>query len=146
MRFTGVDLDATARITEDFTANLGFGYTDSDVTKFPGASSALVVGSKAPLVSDYTFNIGLQYEHQVWDGVKGHDPLRRQSDRPTTFVIPVPAAGEPTPIARDPLNLANLRIGLEGEDWRVTAWSKNLFDKKYNTEYSTGGSSSRASR
>jgi len=48
-------------------------------------------------------------------------------------------AGEPTPVARDPLNLASLRIGVEAEDWRVTAWSKNLFDKRYNTEYSTGG-------
>ena len=139
VRFTGVDLDATARITDDFTANLGFGYTDSDVTKFPGASGALVVGSKAPLVSDYTFDIGLQYEHQVWDGVKGMIRFDDSLVGPTTFVIPVPAAGEPTPIARDPLNLANLRIGLEGETWRVTAWSKNLFDKRYNTEYSTGG-------
>jgi len=139
VRFTGVDLDATAQITDDFSANLGFGYTDSDITKFPGASSALVVGSKAPLVSDYTFNIGLQYEHQVWDGVKGIIRFDDSLVGPTTFVIPVPAAGEPTPVARDPLNLANLRIGLEGEDWRVTAWSKNLFDKRYNTEYSTGG-------
>ena len=58
---------------------------------------------------------------------------------PTTFVIPVPAAGEPVPIARKPVDLVDLRVGVQGEDWSVTFWSKNLFDKKYNTEYSTGG-------
>ncbi|MEJ0042294.1 MAG: TonB-dependent receptor [Rhizomicrobium sp.] len=120
VRFTGVDFDATAQITDDLSANLGFGYTDSDITKFPGASSALVVGSKAPLVSDYTLNVGLQYEHPLWEGVKGMIRFDDNLVGPTTFVIPVPAAGEPTPIARDPLNLASLRIGIEAEDWRVT--------------------------
>lgn len=139
VRFAGLDLDATAVITDELSANLGFGYTDSEVTSFPGASGALVKGSKAPLVSDYTLNIGLQWEHPLWEGVKGVIRFDDTVIGPTTFVIPVPAAGEPTPIARDAINLANLRVGLEGETWRVTAWSKNLFDQKYNSEYSTGG-------
>jgi iron complex outermembrane receptor protein len=58
---------------------------------------------------------------------------------PTVFVIPVPAAGEPNPIARDPVNLFNLRTGVQSDTWAITFWSKNLFDKRYNTEYSTGG-------
>lgn len=141
VRFIGFDLDANAQITDSLSANVGFGYTDSKITKFPGASGALVVGSKAPLVSDYTLNAALQYEHSVWDGVKGMIRFDDNLIGPTIFVIPVPAAGEPVPIARDPVNLANLRIGLAADDdnWQVTAWSKNLFDKKYNTEYSTGG-------
>ncbi|MEI9885840.1 MAG: TonB-dependent receptor [Rhizomicrobium sp.] len=139
VRFTGFDLDATARLSEEVTGNVGFGYTDSKVTKFAGASSALVVGSKAPLVSDYTLNAGLQWVHPVWEGV---NLLVRADDNlmgPTIFVIPVPAAGEPVPIARDPVNLFDLRVGLQASDWQVIAWAKNLFDEKYNTEYSTGG-------
>ncbi len=141
VRFTGIDLDAEAQITDGLSANFGFGLTDSRVTQFPGPNSALVVGSRAPLVSDYTLDVGLQYEHSVWEGVKGVIRFDDNLIGPTTFVIPVLAVGvnEPNPIARDPVNLANLRVGLEGDDWRVTAWSKNLFDKKYNTEYSTGG-------
>ena len=42
--------------------NSGFGLTNSDIPAFRGAS-ALVVGSKVPLVSEYTFNIGPQYDH-----------------------------------------------------------------------------------
>ena len=138
-RLTGFDLDATAMFTHDLQGNIGFGYTDSRVTKFPGASSGLVVGSKVPLVSDYTLDAGLQYSHTVWHD---WDAMIRIDDNligPTTFVIPVPAAGEPKPIARNPVNLVDLRASLQMDAWRLVFWSKNLFDTKYNTEYSTGG-------
>ena len=114
-RFAGFDLDATAKLTSELTANLGFGYTDSRIEAFPGASSALVVGSQAPLVSDYTLDAGLQYTHSVYND---WDFVLRLDDNligPTTFVIPVPAAGEPTPIERDPVNLFDLRAGFQSE-------------------------------
>ena len=41
--------------------------------------------------------------------------------------------------SRDPVNLIDLRAGLEGDRWSVTAWSKNLTNKMYNAEFSTGG-------
>src|SRR5579864_85149 len=138
-RFAGFDLEATARLTSELSGNLGFGYTHSRIEAFPGASSALVVGSKAPLVSDYTLDASLQWDHNVY---RDWDVVLRLDDNligPTVFVIPVPAAGEPHPIARDPVNLFDLRAGLQSKRWGVTFWSKNLFDKKYNTEYSTGG-------
>jgi iron complex outermembrane receptor protein len=139
VQFAGFDLDLTARVSEHFMLNAGFGYTNSDVKEFPGKSSNLVVGSRAPLVSDYTINIGAQYDHPITENTNFFARADYNLIGPTTFVIPVPAAGEPVPIARDPVNLFNLRIGLEHETWRFTLWSKNLFDTKYNTEYSTGG-------
>lgn len=139
VRFMGVDLDATAQITDELSLNAGFGYTDSRITDFPGASGPLVVGSKAPLVSDYTMNVGLQYTHPLWNGVSALIRIDDNLIGPTVFVIPVPAAGEPNPIARKPVNLFDLRIGLKGDGWDATVWSKNLFNTKYNTEYSTGG-------
>lgn len=138
-RIVGFDLDTTAQITENIYFNAGFGYTDARVTKFPGASSSLVVGSKAPLVSDYTMNVALEYTHPVWDGVAFLARLDDNLIGPTTFVIPVPAVGEPNPIARDPVNLLDLRVGLQSDSWEATFWTKNLLNKKYNTEYSTGG-------
>lgn len=138
-RFAGVDLDMTARVDENLTINAGFGYTDSNVEKFPGPSSSLVVGSNAPLVSDYTLNIGAQYDREIASDWIFHARLDYNRLGDTTFVIPVPAAGEPVPVARRPVDLVNLRIGMEHDNWQLTAWSKNLFDEKYNTEYSTGG-------
>ena len=138
-RFTGFDLDATASLTRELTANLGFGYTHSRIEAFPGASSALVVGSKAPLVSDYTLNASLQYRHNLY---QDWDVVLRVDDNligPTTFVIPVPAVGEPVPIERNAVNLVDLRAGFQSRTWGVTFWAKNLTNKLYNTEYSTGG-------
>jgi iron complex outermembrane receptor protein len=37
------------------------------------------------------------------------------------------------------VDLVDLRVGIMGESWSLTAWSKNLFDQEYNTEYSPGG-------
>ncbi|MBV8854337.1 MAG: hypothetical protein JOY91_13085 [Sinobacteraceae bacterium] len=39
----------------------------------------------------------------------------------------------------DPFNLVDLRAGPEGQQWSVTAWSKNLTNKYYNAESSSGG-------
>jgi iron complex outermembrane recepter protein len=140
VRFTGFDLDATGRFDQNWGVTAGFGLTDSDILEFPGASSALVVGSKAPLVSDYTFNIGPQYDHPLWSGWSFEGRIDYNLIGPTTFVIPVPAAGEPVPKARNPVGLFDLRASLISDDgWQITAWSKNLFNKQYNTEYSTGG-------
>jgi len=139
VEYIGFDIDLNARVTDELTLNAGFGYTDSEVTRFPGASSALVVGSKAPLVSDYTLNVGLQYLAPVFDDFDALVRVDYNRIGPTTFVIPVPAAGEPVPIARDPVDLVDLRAGLQSDEWSVIFWSKNLFDKEYNTEYSTGG-------
>jgi iron complex outermembrane receptor protein len=139
VRFMGFDLEATARLAAGLDANIGFGYTDSKVTQFPGASGPLVIGSKAPLVSDYTLNVGLQYMRPITDDWSAMIRIDDNLIGPTVFVIPVPAAGEPNPIARDPVNLFNLRTGVQSDTWAITFWSKNLFDKRYNTEYSTGG-------
>ncbi len=133
----GVDLDLTAHVTDHFALDAGFGYTHSEVTAFPGPTSNLVVGSRMPLVSEYTLNIGAQYDHPINDRLNFFARVDDDLTGPTTFVIPV--LSEPHPIARDPLNLVDLRLGLEQDNWRFTLWSKNLFDTKYNVEYSTGG-------
>ncbi|WP_374571273.1 TonB-dependent receptor [Phenylobacterium sp.] len=138
-RLNGVDIDASMRFTRELTGNLGFGYTDSEIIDFPGASSALVKGSKVPLVSDYTLNASLQYTHEL---ANGWEAMLRADDNligPTTFVIPVPAVGEPKPIARHAVNLLDLRASLNSDAWTLTVWSKNVLNKRYNTEYSTGG-------
>ena len=109
----GFDLDMSARITEELSVNAGFGYTDSEVKAFPGPSSALVVGSKAPLVSDYTLNVGAQWLGELFDGVKGLIRVDYNRIGRPTFVIPVPAVGEPTPIARRAVDLVDLRAGLK---------------------------------
>ncbi len=143
VEYQGFDIEFNARLTDNFSINAGYGLTDSEITAF---ADPLAVGAKAPLVSDYTFNLGAQLTVPLWSGVEG--VLRADFNRigDTVFTIPFrhPSQGnlnflEAEPKERDPVDLLDVRVGIQGDAWSVTAWSKNLLDEEYNTEYSPGG-------
>jgi len=91
-----------------------------------------VIGNQAPLVSDWTWNLGAQLDQPVGGNLKLTVRADYQHIGETWW--------EPyNTTSRDPLDLVDLRLGLEGEKWAVTAWSKNLTDEKYNAEFSPGG-------
>jgi iron complex outermembrane receptor protein len=139
VEYQGFDLELNARLTDNFMVNAGFGYTDSEITEFP---DAVAVGAQAPLVSEYTFNLGAQYTMPLWGDVEGIVRADYNRIGDTIFTIPFSApsqALDATPIARDPVNLVDLRVGIQGDAWSLIAWSKNLLDEEYNTEYSPGG-------
>lgn len=139
VEYQGFDLELNARLTDNFMVNAGFGYTDSEITSFP---DAVAVGAQAPLVSEYTLNLGAQYTMPLWGDVEGMVRVDYNRIGDTIFTIPFSApsqALDATPIARDPVNLVDLRAGIQGDAWSLMAWSKNLLDEEYNTEYSPGG-------
>ena len=39
---------------------------------------------------------------------------------------------------REPVELLNVRAGIETDNWSLVAWSKNLLDEEYNAEWSPG--------
>ncbi|MGE5721497.1 MAG: TonB-dependent receptor [Sphingomonadales bacterium] len=130
VRLKGFELNATARPVEGFDINVGLGYTWSDIKKFP---DPVVIGNEAPLISRYTFNVGAQYHHELGNSdLKG---LARVDYRRTgrTWWEPYNTT------SRDPIDLVNARLGIEGRSWSLTAFSENLFNKKYNAEFSPGG-------
>jgi len=91
-----------------------------------------VVGNQAPLVSRSTFNLGIQYHQPVGNGMTALARVDYQQIGRTWW--------EPYNVtSRDPVNLVDARLGLDAGKWAVTAWSKNLTDEKYNTEFSPGG-------
>lgn len=139
VEFQGLDLEFNARLTDNLMVNAGFGYTNSEITEFP---DAVVVGAAAPLVSDYTLNLGAQYTMPLWGEVEGLVRLDYNRIGDTVFTIPFSAPSQALdafPKTRDPVNLVDLRAGIQGEDWSLIAWSRNLLDEEYNTEYSPGG-------
>jgi iron complex outermembrane receptor protein len=143
VEFQGLDLEFNVRVTDNFMINSGFGLTDSEITDFV---DPLAIGAKAPLVSDYTFNLGGQYIVPITDTLEGFLRLDYNRIGETVFTIPFrhPSQGnnfflEAEPKERDPVNLLDARVGLMSGTWSLTAWSKNLLDEEYNTEYSPGG-------
>lgn len=129
-KLRGFEFDAAWRVQSDLDFNVAFGFTDSEIEDFEDPSA---IGNQLPLVSRYTLNLGMQYAPDIGDtGLRGLFRVDYRLIGPTWW--------EPFNVTeRDPVNLVDARIGIEGEAWSLTAWAKNLFDERYNTEFSPGG-------
>ena len=124
-----LDRRLNAKPTDRLDLYANFGYTDGKITRMEDPT---VVGNKPPLLTKNTIGVGAQYRQPLVDGINGTVRLDYQEIGRTWW--------DPYNVtSRDPVNLIDLRAGLEGERWTVTAWSKNLTNKIYNAEFSTGG-------
>ncbi|HEY4214244.1 MAG TPA: TonB-dependent receptor [Steroidobacteraceae bacterium] len=127
--YKGAELQLSARPTDRLDVYVNFGYTDSEITAM---ADPTVIGNQAPLVSKTTFNAGIQYKQPLQGSLNGLIRLDYQNIGRTWW--------EPYNLtSRDPVNLLDLRAGVEGDKWSVMAWSKNLTNEKYNAEFSPGG-------
>jgi iron complex outermembrane receptor protein len=127
--YKGAELELTAKPTERLDLYANFGYTDGQITHMEDPT---VVGNKPPLLTKNTINAGIQYHQPLDDGLNGVVRLDYQEIGRTWW--------DPYNVtSRDPVNLVDLRAGLDSDRWSVTAWSKNLTNKIYNAEFSTGG-------
>jgi iron complex outermembrane recepter protein len=126
--YKGAEISVTARPTDQLNLYAGFGYTDSRITAM---ADPTVIGNQAPLVSKNTFNAGAEYKQPLGNGLNGSIRLDYQEIGRTWW--------EPYNItSRDPVNLVDLRVGVQADKWTVTAWSKNLTNTIYNAEFSPG--------
>jgi iron complex outermembrane recepter protein len=127
--YKGAELELTARATDRLDLYANFGYTDGKITRMEDPT---VVGNKPPLLTKNTINAGFQYHQPLADKLNGTLRLDYQEIGRTWW--------DPYNVtSRDPVSLINLRTGIEGERWTLTAWSKNLTNKIYNAEFSAGG-------
>jgi iron complex outermembrane recepter protein len=124
--YKGGEIEFNAHLTDRLDFYAAYGYTDSKITDMEDRS---VVGNEAPLVTRDTINAGFQYRQPLSNALN------------LTFRVDYNRIGETwwepyNLTSRDPLDLVDARISLGGEKWAVTAWSKNLTDEEYNTEFS----------
>ena len=126
---SGFELEASAEVLPNFDLSAALGVTYSDIKDFPDPT---VIGNEAPLISRYTFNLGAQYDGPISDTV---DALFRVDYRRIgkTWWEPYNTT------VREPVDLVDLRAGLRFGDISVTGFAQNLFNEKYNAEFSPGG-------
>jgi iron complex outermembrane receptor protein len=128
-RYKGGELELTAVATNWLDVYAAYGYTDGKITNMEDPT---VIGNKPPLLTRDTVNAGFQAHAPFGGGVNGVLRLDFQSLGRTWW--------DPYNVtSRDPVNLLDLRAGLQADRWSVTAWSKNLTNKLYNAEFSPGG-------
>lgn len=128
-KYKGGEIELNARPTDNLSLYASFGYTDSKITNMEDPS---VIGNQAPLVTRTTVNVGAQYRQPLSNGLAAVARVDYQQIGRTWW--------EPYNVtSRDPVNLVDARLGIEGAKWSLTAWSKNLTNTTYNTEFSPGG-------
>jgi iron complex outermembrane receptor protein len=128
-KYKGAEFDISWRATNHLELFGSAGYTDSEITDMEDPS---VIGNQAPLVSRVTYNLGAQLDQPLNDSLNLALRVDWRHVGETWW--------EPyNTTSRDPIDLVDLRLGLEGKKWAVTAWSKNLTDENYNAEFSPGG-------
>ena len=127
--YKGAEVQLTLRPTDRMELYAGYGYTDSRITAM---ADPTVLGNQAPLVSRDTINAGGMYRQPLGNGLAGMVRLDFH-EIGRTWWDPYDST------SRNPVPLLNLRLGLEGDRWSLTLWSKNLTDTIYNAEFSPGG-------
>ena len=101
--YKGAELELTAKATDRLDLYANFGYTDGKITRMEDPT---VVGNKPPLLTKNTVNAGAQYHQPIGDGLNGALRLDYQEIGRTWW--------DPYNVtSRDPVNLVNLRAGVE---------------------------------
>jgi len=136
VEYQGFEVDINALLSDHWALNFGYGFTDSEITDSLNPAD---IGDRAPNVSRYTMNLGLDYSRPVaafGNDIEFFARMQYQIIGKTSFFD----NEQPDTNDRDDVHLADFRVGLElPDDWTLTAWTKNAFNEEYNAEYSTGG-------
>ncbi len=153
----GVELNANAKIVEGWNIFGSVNVTESEIKA--NASRPYTVGNKSPHTADYTINLGTQMVAPI---ASSFDLVMRADYRitgptwfhtvqddtgPTLFsgLLPGSALALPAFVGdndtsitqRDAYGVLDLRFGLEGDNWNITAFADNMLDKKYLNEVIT---------
>ena len=150
----GAELNLNARLVDGWTVFGAFNVTDSEIKK--NTSRPYTVGNKSPYTADYTINLGTQIvaplastmnvvmraDYRITGPTWFHTV--QDETRPTIFsgLLPISALALPGFVGdakydvarRKAFGVLNLRFGLEGENWKLTAFANNFLDRRYLNE------------
>jgi iron complex outermembrane receptor protein len=128
----GVEFEFTAHPIQYLTANFAGSYTDAYLSQGATAAQYLLnptlglSGDPIPNVPKYELNLGLSYRRPIangWDGMVAADATYRDAEN-SYF----PSNSFNIPLA--PYTLVGLRLGVIEGPWSVTAFARNLTNKR----------------
>ncbi|MGD2166748.1 MAG: TonB-dependent receptor [Gammaproteobacteria bacterium] len=131
--YSGFEFDVTARVSENVDLFFGYGATDSEIREWNAPLGPSSIGNEAPLVTEDTVNAGIQYRRAI--GGSGLELFARADYQRLgdTYWDPQNST------VRNPVNLLDLRIGIQHDTWSIIGWQRNANDVRYNAEFSPGG-------
>ncbi|MEY2919913.1 MAG: hypothetical protein RL261_1218, partial [Pseudomonadota bacterium] len=140
----GVEFDARWQINDIFSVFGGYAYTDGSIDKYAGRP--YTKGNEVPYAPEYTGNLGAEAKFPMTDaldliarvdasfvGETWFHPVQ-ENKLPNLFTGFGFGQGEFSKQVRDPYAVVNLRLTLQGGNWGVTAWGRNVGDENYLAE------------
>lgn len=134
----GFEVETTALLTDGLIFEAGFGYTDMTYSEYFDAITGVdYKGNKGVLAPEYTYNLALQYNLPLLDSFElfGKDDSLLWISRAELQGVGDFYWNDANTQEQDAYEFVNLRTGFETENYAVTFWVNNLFDKKYNVMY-----------
>jgi iron complex outermembrane receptor protein len=144
LQIQGFEMDFNAVLTENLSMFGGMGILDSEIKR--NNHRPLTVGNEAPQAPDRTYNLGAQFETEVSSGINLTARLDWQyvgemafhtlqgEATPSIWQVFYPGASitqDFSKAKRDAYDTLNARISVDGENWGVTIWGRNVTDEKY---------------
>jgi iron complex outermembrane receptor protein len=147
----GFELDGRWLPTEWLSIYGSYGYTDGNIEK--NTNRPYTQGNELPYAPDSTANLGAQVTLPVTDAVTligrldwmytgetwfhtvqdNAGIINAFTDLSAAYGVPGFGFGPANfdRSVRDAYDMLNLRVSLEGENWDVTAWGRNITDEEY---------------
>ena len=138
----GAEVDFRWRSNDYLSFFGGIGFTDGEIDRYDGRP--YTNGNKLPYSPEYTGNLGgelivpmggsglelVTRIDGIFVGETWFHPVQNDTvpNLPTAFGF---GQGNYGKQKRDPYELINARLTLQGERWAATAWGRNLADKEY---------------
>jgi iron complex outermembrane receptor protein len=125
----GAEIEFHARPVSSFQVSGGLGYNDTEIKnfgEFPGAAfdTAAFSGNRIPQVPKYNMSVGLQHTYPIGKQLRLQSRLDvRREGRIYWHPDNVSSRGAFT--------LADLRVSLDRDDWRISLYGENIFDERY---------------
>jgi iron complex outermembrane receptor protein len=140
IRLKGLEASFNAQLTRGLSIFGSANYIDSEIIR--NTSRPDTVGNKAPATSDYTVNLGAQYDGPIADtlGILLRADYRitgptwfhtvQNNDVPNIFGL----TGNFNNSQRDAFGVLNLRAGLRGDNWSLVAFGQNVLKERFLAE------------
>ena len=148
----GFELGGSWQMTDGLRLDAGASTIDGEIDKM--TVRPYVAGNDVPNAAEFTANVALTWDQNFGDlnlmarleyayqgdifyhVVQGGDldsaGANGTNEVPAKLFFGLPTSYEKTKV--DGYGITNLRVGVGGERWRVTAFARNLFDEEYIAE------------
>ena len=142
---TGFEADFNWLLTDSLSVYGGLGLLDSEIKE--NVNRPLSVGNNVPQAPEETYNLGAQFDFNLtstigffaridWAHVGDMWFHTLQGEATPTIWDALNGGGgfitsDMSRAKRDAFDTVDLRVGIEGENWEVTAWGRNITDEEY---------------